>query len=630
MIVAALPILAPLAVAVLVLVLRRYAAGLALSGAAVALAGAIVTLARVADGDRFSATLPGLPGMPLLLAVDPFGALFSTVVAVTSAFVLVYAVGYMAHDEDQARFYAGMAFFVTAMQVLVLAGDWLLLLAAWELIGLASYLLIGFWYTQPGVGAAATRAFLVTRAADLGLYVAVFILIADRGSSSITASEDVGGAAAALAGVAFLLAVMGKSAQVPLQGWLQDAMVGPTPVSALLHAATLVVAGVVLLTRAFPLLPDAVLLAIGLLGGLTAIITGVMAFAQGDLKRLLAGSTSSQVGLMLLALGSGSLSAAVFHLVTQAAMKSTLFLGAGVFQHDQESTAFEDLRGIGRRRPAVFAGFVVAGLALAGVPPLAGFWSKDAIIAATMNADAGVLLVPLAIAGSATTGLYIGRSCRLLWQGDVGSYGPAHVTGDTRWMGAGIGVLAAAAALLGLSAGPFGHLIDMELPERVSATVAGLLAAAVGLLLGWSLAPARLLGGVSGWARDGFRIGGGWDALAVHPALAIARRADALDDAIHGVVLRIGRGGRTVAGAAGAVDRSIHAGVLSVGHASRRVAQASSFVDEEGINGVIRRLVEGTRRLGATGRQLQSGLVHRELLVAFGGTAAVLILVLIV
>ncbi|MDP9475802.1 MAG: NADH-quinone oxidoreductase subunit L, partial [Actinomycetota bacterium] len=298
--VAASAILGPLAAAALVLLLGRGAAALALLGSAVGLSGAFFALARAAaDGARLEATLPGLPELPLRLLVEPLTATLSATVAVVSALVMIYAVGYMSEEEGgKARFYAGMSFFAAAMQTLVLAGDWVLLLASWELIGLSSYLLIGFWFWRAGIPPAATRAFLYTRTADLGLYVAIFILIAQAGTSEIPRTLEIGGPAATIAGLLLLVAAAGKSAQTPLQGWLQDAMVGPTPVSALLHSATLVAAGAILMIRTAPLLPPGVLLIVGLLGGLTAIATGLMALALGDLKRLLAASTSSQYGFM--------------------------------------------------------------------------------------------------------------------------------------------------------------------------------------------------------------------------------------------------------------------------------------------------------------------------------------------
>ena len=623
-------VLGPLAAAAAILLLRRWAAGLAVAGALVGLLAAGQTLAHVADGAILAAELPGLPGLPLRLVVDPFAALLAIVVATVGFLVLVYAVGYMDEERDQIRFFAAMAFFVAAMQTLVLAGDWLLFLAGWELIGLASYLLIGFWFERPGVAAAATRAFATTRAADLGLYVGIFALTAAAGTTDIAATLGVGGTAATVAGLAFLVAAIGKSAQAPLQGWLLDAMAGPTPVSALLHAAALVVAGVVLLSRASPLLPDDIRLLVGLVGGVTAIVTGLTAVAQGDLKRLLAASTSSQLGLMLLAIGAGSVGAAIVHLVANAAMKSALFLGAGVFQHARESTAFAALAGVGRERRPAFLAVVVAGLALAGVPPLAGFWSKDAVIAAALDSSARALLAPLAWVASVLTGVYVARALRLLWQPEgerAQDERPDHPGGV--WMGLGLGSLAILAAVLGLAVAPIGELLGTEIPENVLAVVLGLLAATVGLAAGWLVTADRLLGAAFGAAREGFRLAGGLDGLVVSPVMALARTGDRLDRSIHGFVLGVGRRALGIAAATSRLDLGIHAAVQGVGAAALAVARASRLSDEAGIETWIGNLVAGTRRLGARARLLQSGLVHRELLLAAGATAVVLLLVLL-
>lgn len=628
--IAALVIVAPLVAAILALSLQRRPAALAVAGAAVALVAALVTLRRVVDGERFSATLPGLPDVPLRLVVDPLGALVSLTVAVVSAFVLVYAVGYMAGERDQVRFFAGMGLFVSAMQILVLAGDWILLLAAWELIGVASWLLIGFWFERPGIGGAATRAFLVTRLADAGLYVGIFAVITATGSTAIADAGDLSGVPATVAGLGFLVAVIGKSAQAPLQGWLMDAMVGPSPVSALLHAATLVIAGVVLLTRAVPFLSPGLLLTIGLIGGISSVITGLTAFGQRDLKRLLAASTSSQLGLMLIAIGAGSVPAAVFHLVTHAAMKSSLFLAAGVFQHDRESTAFDRLSGIGRVRRKTFAALVVAGLALAGVPPLAGFWSKDSIIAAAIDSSRAPVLVPLAVAGSALTGVYIGRAIRLLWQPGGAPSGATGVNAHgSRWMGTGLGVLAALAASLGFAATFVDRLLGVPVPESLAATLLGLTAAVLGLLTGWYLSVERLPHSVRQTLLDGFRLDGGLAGLVGRPLLALADRCDQLDRIIHAGVLGIGRLALGFSSVNRSLDGRIHGGVNRVGTASLTTARASRVFDEQGLDGLIADLVHQTRRFSALARRLQTGLVHRELLVAVAGAAVVLLLVLI-
>ncbi len=625
MMVAALVILGPLVAAILILTIRRGAAAFALGGAAVAAGGALVTLGRVVAGGRYAATLPGLPGLPLRLLVDPLAAVLAAVVAIVALLVLVYAVGYMSGEGGQVRFYAGMSFFAGAMATLVLAGDWLLLLVAWELIGLASYLLIGFWFERPGVPGAATRAFLTTRAADLGLYLGVFTLIGASGTSAIAPTLAVGGAAGTVAALLLALAALGKAGQVPFHGWLQDAMAGPTPVSALLHSATLVAAGAILLIRATPLLHGPVLLIVGLAGGLTALLTGLTALAQGDLKRLLAASTSSQLGFMFLALGAGSPGAAVAHLVAHAAMKSALFLGAGVFQHARGSTAFAELGGAGRRHPRVYAGFVVAGLALAGVPPLAGFWSKDAILAATFASPYAAILAPLALLGTVLTGGYVARALRLLWRG----VGQEERIAGLDWMGVGLAALAALAVTLGLALRPLGAMLAIEIPEGLGSSSAGLVAAFAGLAFGWSAWSDRFLGSAHAWAARGFRLGGGFVEFVVRPTLALARAVGVLDGRIDAAVRRVGRGALAVAGATGATERRDHATVEALGRTALTLAARSRRTDERDIDGLIAGLVRGTRDLAGRVRRLQTGLIHRELALTVGGVVLLLALLLL-
>ena len=625
MILAAFALLGPLIATALILILRRGAAGIALFGAGIGALAAVATLVRVAGGERFAASLPGLPTYGLRLTVDPLAAVVSTVVAVVASLVFVYAVGYMESEPGQTRFYADMSFFVAAMQALVLAGDWVLLLAAWEVIGFASYLLIGFWYDRPGVGAAATRAFLTTRAADFGLYLGIFLLVTRSGTTVIADTFGVGGSTATLAGVLLLIGAMGKSAQVPFQGWLQDAMAGPTPVSALLHSATLVAAGAYLLIRVSPLLtPDARLM-VGIVGGITALIAGITALAQQDVKRCLAASTSSQLGFMFLAVGAGAPVAAVFHLIAHAAIKSALFQGAGIFQHTRGATAFARLGGVGRTHRGIYAGFTVAALALAGVPPLAGFRSKDTIIAATFAAPGAALLAPFALVGTLLTGAYMARALRLLWRGE----GADRPVAGRGWMGAGMTVLVAFAATLGSAAPPLSRLLGMTLPESTLPVVAALLMALLGLLIGW-IAPAewiperfRLV------AETGFRVGDGVLTFIVRPVLALSHRADRFERVLGGSTQSIGRRVAHLAYRADVADARLQAGVQAVGNAGQMLARLSRIFDERVIDGLIAALVRGIRALDARARALQSGFVSRELVFAVGGAALLVLLLML-
>jgi NADH-quinone oxidoreductase subunit L len=617
--------LGPLAAAALIVLLRRAGPALALFGALLSVVASGLTLLRVAGGARYAVSYAWLPGLPLLAQVDPLSALLAMVVASVAFLIFVYAVGYMEGEPNPARFYAAMSFFLAAMQAFILAGDWLLLLGAWELIALASYLLIGYWYERADARAAATRAFLTTRAADAGLYVGVFLLATEAGTTRISDTLRLGGTAGAIAGLLLLLAAAGKAAQVPFHGWLADAMAGPTPVSALLHSATLVAAGVILLLRAFPLLPGGVLLVVGVLGGLTTILTGLTALAQRDLKRLLAASTSSQLGLMLLGLGAGSPMAATFHLVTHAAMKSGLFLGAGIFQHARGSTAFDRLNGAGREHRAVYAGFALAGLALAGLPPLAGFWSKDALLAAAFASGAAWLLGPLALVGSLLTAMYVGRALRLLWQGQANGAQPR----TSLWMGMALAALALAAALLGLLVEPLQEVLGARLPESTAAVVLGILAMVVGLATGWLIPAGMLLRGARPLAEAGFRLDGGFYGLVARPVLRLARGIERLDVGIHALILAMGR--RVVHGASAvrSTDAVVHRLVEAVGAFGLTAARSVRVTDEDGIEVLIAGLVRSMRELGRSARRLQTGLVHQELAIAVGGVAGVILVLAI-
>jgi len=587
-----LVILVPLLAAVAILCWRKRSRELALSATGISFLSSLGLL----FGPGSELILPGLPNMPLRLVATPLTALLSTMVAVVSTLVLIYATGYMAKDKEKNRFFATLLLFIAAMQTLVLAGDWILLLSAWELIGLSSYLLIGFWYEKPGVKTAATRAFLVTRSADLGLYIAAFMLIASAGSSDIATTLNTDGSIAIVAGIFLLIAAMGKSAQTPLHDWLQGAMAGPTPVSALLHSATLVAAGAILLIRTAPMLPPETLAVIGVVGGVTALVTGLMALGESDLKRLLAASTSSQYGLMFLAVGAGVPLAALLHLIAHAAIKSSLFLGAGVFQHSRGSTALSDLAGVARDQPRIFIGFAIAALALAGIPPLSGFFSKDTIIAATMAASNAWLFAPLALAGTVLTGAYMARMLRILWQGSARK----KTLVGLKQMSIGFGGLVALVIVLGVLFPSIETFIAMPLPGNRLAVVLGLVAALTGLLLGWFIPARTLMGPLLEKANQGFSLAGGFDRLCVRPVFVIAHACEKL-------------------------ERRLYAAVLAVGQTGINIAHMTRNSDEQGIDLFIFSIVRRTIKLGNHARTLQSGLIHRELAISVIVTAGLFI-----
>ncbi len=324
----------------------------------------------------------------------------------------LYSTAYMAGDEGYRRFFAAMNLFVAAMTVLVLADNLVFLYLGWEGVGLCSYLLIGHWYRDPDNGRAARKAFIVTRAGDTALALGLFLLFSRLGTLDIQAllsglGPHAGAAWLSVAAVLLLGGAVGKSAQLPLQVWLPDAMAGPTPVSALIHAATMVTAGVYLIARLHPLydlLPDVRFL-VGAIGAATLLLAGCSALVQRDLKRALAWSTISQIGYMFLGLGVGAWRASVFHLMTHAFFKALLFLSAGVvimaLHHRQDLDAMGGLR---RRMPLVFWCFLIGVTALAALPPAAGFFSKEAILERAYGVSPVLWL--LGIVGALITALY--------------------------------------------------------------------------------------------------------------------------------------------------------------------------------------------------------------------------------
>jgi NADH-quinone oxidoreductase subunit L len=346
--------------------------------------------------------------IPVALRLDPLTATLLAIITCIGLVVAVYSVGYMHHDPGYPRFFAVFSLFVFSMSMLVAASNFLVVYVFWEAVGACSYLLIGFWFTKPEAARAAKKAFLVNRVGDFGLAIATFLLWMTYGTLDFhdTLSPDgtilpgilgqtrladasgiVGGAVGTAICLCLLLAACGKSAQLPLHVWLPDAMEGPTPASALIHAATMVTAGIYLVARSAPLFmacPDA-LAAVSIVGATTALVAGLIATVQNDLKRVLAYSTISQLGYMFASLGTGTLlgfTAAIFHLVTHAFFKALLFLGAGSVMHSMGGVI--DMRrfgGLRRIMPITAATFLVGALALAGVAPFSGFFSKDEILA---------------------------------------------------------------------------------------------------------------------------------------------------------------------------------------------------------------------------------------------------------
>jgi NADH-quinone oxidoreductase subunit L len=326
---------------------------------------------------------------PVSVYLDPLSLVMIVMITFVCALIHTYSVAYMAHEEDYVRYFALLNLFVFAMLALVLAENLPLLYLGWEGVGFCSYGLIGFWYGDEANATAGRKAFIVTRIGDTAFGIAIVWMFMLMGTVSITGLNSMGSTLpmSAITGIGLLLLIgaMGKSAQMPLMVWLPDAMAGPTPVSALIHAATMVTAGVYLLARMFPLISPSTtaMAAIALTGGVTAFYAATCAMAQRDLKRALAYSTISQIGYMMLGVGAGAVTAATFHLLVHAFFKALLFLGAGcviaAMHHEQDMFK---MGGLAKRLPLTFWPFLAGGACLAGIPLTGGFFSKDSILAA--------------------------------------------------------------------------------------------------------------------------------------------------------------------------------------------------------------------------------------------------------
>ncbi len=358
------------------------------------------------------------------LLVDSLTAVMLLVVTLVSLMVQVYSQGYMHGDPGYHRYFAFMSLFTASMLGLVMANNLLPVFIFWELVGLCSYLLIGFWFHRPAAASAAKKAFIVTRVGDVGFLAAIILLFSQTHTLDIAqlhaqaVAGTLAGAVLTWAALGIFLGAMGKSAQFPLHVWLPDAMEGPTPVSALIHAATMVAAGVFLVARMFPLFensPEA-LLTVAVIGGFTAIFAATMAMVMTDIKRVLAYSTISQLGYMMLGLGVGGVAVGVFHLFTHAFFKSLLFLGAGSVNHATGTFDMRLMGGLRRAMPWTFATFVIGSLSLAGIWPLAGFWSKDAILVKSLEFN--IVLFLLAMVTVFLTAFYMFRAVFMTFGGD--------------------------------------------------------------------------------------------------------------------------------------------------------------------------------------------------------------------
>ncbi len=472
--------------------------------------------------DNFVWFYLGSGAMRLGWLLDPLTAFMCVMVTFVSSLIFIFSLGYMKEDANFKQFFCFLSLFAAAMLGLLVANSLLLLFICWELVGLASYLLIGFWFHKPSAAAAAKKAFITTRIGDLGFLIGLLWLYDSTGSllffdgghgvleaatlTALTGKTLVccGLTVSTAIGLLIFCGAVGKSGQFPLHVWLPDAMEGPTPVSALIHAATMVAAGVFLIARVYPLMsadqvltnvPLHALTVVAFIGAITALLGACIAVAQNDIKRILAFSTVSQLGYMMLALGVGSWTAAIFHLLTHAFFKALLFLGAGsvihAAHHEQD---IRRLGGLGAKMKITFATFAIGMMALSGVPFLfSGFWSKEGILHAAHEWDVSQLPLFAGLAAVVLTAFYMTRLMAETFFGKARSHEAGHAHENSAVMTVPLVLLAACAILVGLLAWPspwLQHQLDPSThsePGGISLMVLSIVLVAVGIGSGWAI-----------------------------------------------------------------------------------------------------------------------------------------------
>jgi NADH-quinone oxidoreductase subunit L len=592
----------------------RRARALAAAAAGLGVIPAAVLVVAAAGGERAQSAFAWLPGGGLEagLRLDPLSAVMAATVALVGFVVVVYSTGYFARHQRAPSALAGLLLFLAAMQGLVLADGFLALLVFWELVGAMSARLIAFSREREDAPGGAVRAFLTTRTADIGLYLAILALFASTGSLAF-AAERPDGALGAVVGLGLVVAAMGKSAQAPLHTWLAGAMAGPTPVSALLHSATMVAAGVYLLVRAHELLAGWPLEVAGWVGAVTAVAGAAIALAQRDLKRVLAGSTTSQLGLMFVGAAAGGPAVALFHLVAHAAGKAGMFLAAGIFQHARGSTDLSDLERAGRDDRSAMLAFAVCAASIAAVPPLAAFWSKDAIVASAEAKTGWLLLAVVVAAGSAA---YLLRPSLVLWSGGRFPRAPVHrpsgAAGRSRppvgagraTMLVGAGALAVGSIGLGAVEKPLGALLgEAAPPTTVLSVLLSLGAVAAGAAA--VLARARPPRAVARATLDQLYANRAIDALVQRPLLALAGVVDVSD------------------------RRGLDTAVDGAGRATLALAAAEDRLERGGIDAAVDGLARNVGRAGRDLRRVQTGRLYEYLRdTALGAGAVAFVIVL--
>ncbi|HEY3863999.1 MAG TPA: NADH-quinone oxidoreductase subunit L [Verrucomicrobiae bacterium] len=579
----------------------------------------------------------GTTHVPLGWMLDPLGAGMAVMVALVSLLVFIYSTGYMAHDENFTRFFCFLALFAAAMLGLIIANSLLLFFICWELVGLASYLLIGFWFQKPSAAAAAKKAFITTRIGDMGFLIGMLWLYASKGTLLFYDGGhgclETGLVASTTIGLLIFCGAVGKSGQVPLHVWLPDAMEGPTPVSALIHAATMVAAGVFLIARVYPLMSPEALQVVTWVGAVTAVFAASIAVAQNDIKRILAYSTVSQLGYMMMGLGAGGVAVGMFHLVTHAFFKALLFMGAGSVIHGcHEEQDISNMGGLRKRMPVTFATYAVGMMALCGVPLFfSGFWSKDAILDAAHHWPASRIPFYLGLIGAFLTAFYMTRQVCAVFLGKPSTEAAEHAHESPSAMTMPLlilAVLAVVAGFFGTPAWPWfrsylagAHAeFDMVKLAEDGAPLVMLISAAlviVSIALGWWMygsAAAKPLKESDPLEK-------------AQPALfGLLRHKFYVDEIYEATIVRL-----TAAFAmfSSWLDRAIWGGLVkAVCWLALLLARINRGVDETLVNGGFDAGTETVRSSGAWVSRWQNGQVQRYLRIIGLGFCGLLILLL--
>ena len=549
-------------------------------------------LTWIAIGD-FNATI----GVKL----DRLSALMLLVVTGVGALIHWYSQGYMEGDRSYARYFASLSLFSFSMLGIVLATNLMQMFIFWELVGVSSYLLIGFWHERPAAADACKKAFITNRLGDFGFLIGIIMVWAAAGSLNFGLLEkamqeqpELLGASAGLIGLLLFCGAMGKSAQFPLHVWLPDAMEGPTPVSALIHAATMVAAGMFMLCRIFFLLSPDALSIIAWIGGATALMAAVIALQQDDIKRILAYSTLSQLGYMVMAVGLHAPGAAMFHLTTHAFFKAMLFLGAGsvihALHHEQNIWKMGGLR---EKMPATYRTFLIGTLALCGVPPLSGFFSKDGILAAAADSHHGnPVLFGIGILAAVLTTLYMGRLVLVAFHGAHRSEQASHAKESPSVMTVPLWILLVPTLVAGFF--PVEHMINQTLGlHHAGGHAAAPLAMAFSVL-------ALMIGGSVAWSHYA---GAGTDPL--------TQRFSGLSTLLRNRLW---------------MDE-IFSGMIAITHEA--VSKLAGWVDQKILRGAIMGLFQhGVDILGRGLRLVQSGSLQTYAFLFVVGVALVIYIVL--